>query len=129
MAGFKELVTVDQSVEAHLIKSRLEAAGIYCDLHHEHVSNLVSHPGLMGAGIRIMVMEVDYEAALAFLDPHPDARISCPNCKSTRVENLPPKGGRLLNFLMMLAGMIILTGQKSAYRCEDCQAEFTDYLT
>ncbi len=56
-----------EPVEAHLLRTRLEAAGIEAYLRDENLVGLVwLHPGV-GGGVKVDVADEDYERALEVL--------------------------------------------------------------
>ncbi|HNC23115.1 MAG TPA: DUF2007 domain-containing protein [Opitutaceae bacterium] len=57
-----------EPVEAHLLRTRLEAAGIEAFIRDENLVSLVwLHPGV-GGGVKVDVADEDFERALAVLD-------------------------------------------------------------
>ena len=68
--NFILLQTFDNYVNAHIVKGRLEAAGIHCWLKDENISSLIIHPVLTNAiaGIKLMVAEDQAEKAHAILN-------------------------------------------------------------
>ena len=57
-------------IEAHIVKGRLEAAGINCWLEGEHLSALIVDPILTNAiaGIKLMVAKDDVDRALEIIN-------------------------------------------------------------
>lgn len=65
----KTLTTCYQSPEAHLIKGKLEDAGIHCFLTNEHFTDMMPvFTGMLGSGIKIMVLKEEYEEAKSILE-------------------------------------------------------------
>ncbi len=57
-----------EPVEAHLLRTRLESAGIEAYIRDENLVSLVwLHPGV-GGGVKVDVADEDFERALAVLD-------------------------------------------------------------
>ena len=57
-----------EPVEAHLLRTRLEAAGVEAFIRDENLVSLVwLHPGV-GGGVKVDVADEDFERALAVLD-------------------------------------------------------------
>lgn len=101
------IATFTTPEEAHLLRSRLESAGIPAFLHSEYaVQNSWLSSNLIG-GVRVQISELDLDYAREFLggepaEPLPEAvPLLCPACGSTRTEpNLLP--GRLSMVSMVL---------------------------
>ncbi len=71
--GFKHLVNIasfPNSVEAHIVKGRLESAGIEAHLANEVLSSLYSPVVLVDGGIQLKVKDADVEAARQLLAGH-----------------------------------------------------------
>ena len=87
------LATFTTPEEAHLLRSRLESAGIPSFLHSEYaVQNMWLHSNLLG-GVRVQIAKSDLEATHAFLnaelvDPttDPDSTEAGPNSGSEALE-------------------------------------------
>ena len=68
--SFKHLVAIasfPNSVEAHIVKGRLESAGIEVHLVNEVLSSLYSPVVLVDGGIQLKVKDADVEAARKLL--------------------------------------------------------------
>lgn len=118
------LTTCASSIQAHLIKSRLEAEGIPCFLINEHFSDLMPHLyQMLGSGVRVTVLKSDLERARTFLPPQAGA-LTCPECGSENVvlKIRKHKWGAILIFLAIAMPFGNLLNQ---YRCKECQTEFT----
>jgi hypothetical protein len=69
--GFVILQLFDNYIDAHIVKGRLEDAGIHCWLKDENLSALIVDPILTNAvsgGIKLMVPEEELERATAILN-------------------------------------------------------------
>jgi hypothetical protein len=66
------IATFNKAEQAHLLRCRLEAAGIRAFLVDENVTQMES--GFFTGGVRVQVAEEDVEAARSLLAPSPDAR-------------------------------------------------------
>ncbi len=119
------LKTSSESIEAHLIKTKLESEGIPVVLLNEHYTNLLpNHFQLMGSGIQIKVLESDAERAMAALDHYFPSKkeATCPNCGSSKLEmNFGGKKWkkRLLAFIAIIIfiPMNILGGNLICMKC------------
>ena len=71
--NFVILEIFNNYVDAHIVKGRLEAAGIHCWLKDEFLSALIVDPLLTNAiaGIKLMVAEDWLEQAIEILKEHP----------------------------------------------------------
>ena len=64
------LITIkafDESMQAHLVKSKLESEGIDCWLIDEQVSNLYGHASFAFGGTKLQVRKSDIEKAQEIL--------------------------------------------------------------
>lgn len=79
---FVVLDVFDNYIAAHIVKGRLEAAGIDCWLKDEFLSALIVDPVLTNAiaGIKLMVPEDQFEKAEQILKepPEPSAEDTMP---------------------------------------------------
>jgi hypothetical protein len=119
------LTTSDSSINANLIKSKLESEGVECYLHNENFSNMMPHfHNLLGSGIRIMVLDEDLQKAKRILNLN-ENQLRCPNCNSLDITNISTKTWKrvwliLMSFLMALPfGNIV-----NDYYCNNCGEEF-----
>lgn len=63
------LTTCYQSAQAYIIKGKLENAGIQCFITNEHFTDMMPvFQGMLGSGIKIKVLQEDYEAAKQILE-------------------------------------------------------------
>ncbi len=62
------LTTIDDSISANLLKSKLESEDIPCVLINEHITDTLTHlKYTAGFGVRVMVFEDQVEEARQFL--------------------------------------------------------------
>ncbi len=57
---------------AHIARSYLEASGMRCFIFNEHVDGLGWNYGTALSGIRLMIIEEDYEEGLRLLREYPE---------------------------------------------------------
>ena len=123
------IATFTTPEEAHLLRSRLESAGIPAFLQGEYaVQNSWLYSNLMG-GVRVQISELDLDYAREFLgadtaEPLPEAvLLMCPACGSTRTEpNLLP--GRL-SMVSMVLFHLPLPFLRHRWKCAACGHRFT----
>ncbi|MBX2967508.1 MAG: DUF2007 domain-containing protein [Cyclobacteriaceae bacterium] len=117
----------ENSVEANLAKTKLDAFGIPCFLTEENLASLypIHNPRF---SVRLHIFERDYEQVYDILSetvPIPDDELNrCPRCRSARVELEYTRklGARLATILSTL--FLALFPLKKVYRCQDCHHEF-----
>ena len=130
---FKIVAVFEYSTEAQIIKGKLESEGIevfMTDNFTIDTDPLISHA--IG-GVKLKVLAKQEEKAISILkeinrysiDDSGDA-ISCPNCKSDKVE-LSSTIKDVKSLISFVFGFII--GMlpfyiKRKYRCSDCKTEF-----
>jgi Putative prokaryotic signal transducing protein len=122
------LATFTTPEEAHLLRSRLESAGIPAFLHSEYaVQNLWIHSNLLG-GVRVQIAESDLEAAREFLsaDPLPlpleAVEVPCPACGSMRTA--PDPGPRRRSLFLLVLLNLPWPFSRRRWKCEDCGHPF-----
>lgn len=124
------LITVkifDNTIDAHLLKSKFESEGIVCYLINEHsvTTNNKSHSG--GCGIQLKIHDFDFKRAEKIyleLNPSEDNRIaSCAKCGSTETTTISPKKSGfkffVSTFLTLLLAIFTLSSKKKLY-CNNC---------
>jgi hypothetical protein len=123
-----KLTTCDNVIEAHSIKNILENENIECFLTNEIITTLIpAYNGLLGAGIQIMIDEVDIEIALELIsEPVKEKPVSCPNCKSLNISYGFAKrsGLKILGVVILLLITLPFGFIKKKYYCKDCKSEF-----
>ena len=120
----KTIATFSKPEEAHLFRTRLEAAGIP-DEHLIQMDWLYSNA--IG-GVRVQIADKDVEAAREFLAndsrlPAPDAiDVVCPKCGShdTAPDELP----RRIAFLSFLVFNFPFLFARHRWRCASCRHVF-----
>ncbi|WP_276372984.1 DUF2007 domain-containing protein [Chryseolinea sp. H1M3-3] len=123
----------ETSIEANIIKAKLDAYGIPCFLTEENMANL--YPGassLMNFNVRLHLFARDQARAKHILEENhlvidDDSVLRCPRCKSRKIERDFPKKlsltfGSALNTLFFG----IFFPHKKIFRCLDCEFEFNE---
>ena len=118
----------ENSIDANIVKTKLDAYGIPCFLTEENLANLYPGQHFMMFNIRLHLFAKDGERATQILDEsnlmiHIDT--VCPKCHSHNIERDLPKKialkfSTIINFLLF---GIIFPNQK-VYRCLECECEF-----
>jgi len=121
----------ETSIEANIIKAKLDAYGIPCFLTEENMANL--YPGassLMNFNVRLHLFAHDRENAKHILEEENmeidnESITKCPKCRSRNLERDFPKKfsltfGSALNVLFFG----IFFPHKKVFRCLDCEYEF-----
>jgi len=119
----------ENSIDANIVKTKLDAYGVPCFLTEENVANL--YPGQNSSifNIRLHLFAKDKERAQQILEEGNlvlnDQPTICPKCHSDKIERdlpkkLKPELSSIVNFFLF---GIIFPNQK-VYRCQDCEYEF-----
>jgi len=129
----KTIATFSKPEEAHLFRTRLEAAGIPAYVQDEHFIQMDWLYSNAIGGVRVQIADEDVEAAREFLandSPQraPDALdVVCPNCGSnnTAPDELP----RRISFLSLLLFNFPLLFARHRWRCASCHHVFRSHPT
>lgn len=124
MAPDNSLVTVialGNSVEAHVIKSKLESEEIECFIADEHTIN--ANPLYSNAlgGVKVQVRCADLARAQEILGIHPEVRAApttCPKCGSKHVTFSKWPG--ILNLLAFLSLNAFFPRSRLQWNCKAC---------
>jgi len=121
------------SIEANIVKAKLDAYGIPCFLTEENMANL--YPGastLMNFNVRLHLFALDLEKATQILEENhmeveDGSQIRCPRCKSRKIDRDFPKK-LSLTFASTLNTLFfgVFFPHKKVFRCLDCEFEFDD---
>jgi hypothetical protein len=124
----KTIATFSTPEEAHLFRTRLEAAGIPAFVQDEHVVQMFWLWSNVVGGVRVQIADDDLAEAREFLaadspQPCPEAAdVVCPACGSphTAPDELP----RRISFLCLLLIHFPLLFCRHRWRCSSCRAVF-----
>lgn len=125
---FKKFET---TIEANIVKSKLDTYGIPCFLTEENMTNL--YPGassLMNFNVRLHLFARDVPRALELLeenqlDVEDEYTVKCPRCQSPRVErDFPRKMSTTFASALNVMFFGVFFPEKKIYRCLECDAEF-----
>lgn len=120
----------ENTIEANLVKTKLDAYGIPCFLTEENLSNLYPGQSFLFFNVRLHLFASDVEQANQImaennLSVHEEVVHRCPKCQSENIKTHHPKSNsrRLSAIVVTLLTMVFLPLTK-IYRCENCLHEF-----
>ena len=123
----------DSSIEANIVKAKLDAYGVPCFLTEENMANL--YPGtstLMNFNVRLHLFSRDLENAKHILEEtHLEIDDSllpkCPRCASKRLErDFPKKFSLTFAAALNILFFGVFFPHKKISRCLDCEWEFSE---
>ncbi len=121
----------DNAIDAHIVKSKLDAYDIPCFLTEENMTNL--YPGassLMNLSVRLHLFREDAEQAREILSEanlkvQDDTILQCPACHSNSIErDFPRKLTSTFASSLRFLFFGIFSPEKKIYRCTNCECEF-----
>ena len=126
--------TFNDSVSAHLVKTRLENEGIECYIFDEHINNIMPIYGQAVGGIRIKIKEEDVPKAKALIEewelrPHLDQAnetLTCAACGSNEIYGGFKSFKTSLGWLTLAISFLFMIYpfySKTVYRCKRCGEE------
>ena len=116
------LQTFNNSIDANIVKSKLDAFGIPCFLTEEHMTSLINP--IISGGIKLHIFEGDRQQVLdllagEYMQIHEEDDFTrCPFCNSKRIITI--SGNRLEPALFV---KLLLQLSKKHF-CLECQTEF-----
>jgi len=123
--GWVNITTLDNTINAHILRSKLENSGIPCFLNNEHVTNLMPYYyNILGSGVQVMVPsdKVDKAKTIAHIN---QSSISCPNCGSFNLSNKIEKvTNKIKLFIIVLFFVAPIGNLLNNYKCHACGEEF-----
>jgi hypothetical protein len=129
----KTIATFSKPEEAHLFRTRLEAAGIPAYVQDEHLIQMDWLYSNAVGGVRVQIADEDLDAAREFLandspQTAPDAvDVVCPKCGSH--DTAPGELRRRISFLsLFLLGFPLLFARRH-WRCASCHKVFRSRVT
>ena len=133
-----KLVTLEvfeKSIDAHLLKTKLESEGIPCFLFDENIVSMNLLYNNMVGGIKLKVGEESYEEALKIMEAFNTSptilengeQLTCPKCQSTHIDThaksfKDTKG--VLSILLSFLFFIYPIHYKETNRCNNCGHTF-----
>lgn len=124
---FVHLITFSDTINAHLVRTKLESVGIPCILTNENFTNLMpNYYNIMGSGVQVLVPEDQLENAQEITQIN-DTKLECPNCKSIEVVNDIESKLWLKLFLIgiSLIGFVPFGNMTNKYTCNNCRHKFS----
>ena len=117
----------DNSIEANIVKTKLDAFGVPCFLTEENLTQLTTP--LLSGGIRLHIFARDKEKAVQITEKsyvsktEDDQFRQCPRCRSIRLLGNHSDG---IHSRMTKAITDTILGLSKSYYCLDCGEEFDD---
>ncbi len=121
------LMTCESTIEANIIKGRLESEGIECFITNENFSNLMPNlNNIMGSGAQIIICEQDRERALEILETGTKNKLVCPGCQSSNIKMSLGhyRFKKLTVIALSLLSAIPFNNITISYICNECKTEF-----
>ncbi|BDD07403.1 putative signal transducing protein [Aureibacter tunicatorum] len=125
--SLSELITLDNSISANMLKIKLENEGISCVLHNENFTNMMPlYFNMLGCGVRVMVQTKNIKRARKIALINPD-KLKCPNCGSTKIQNSATlKTNKILFSLIIILLCLPVGNLLTNYFCEICDHRFKE---
>ena len=123
-----ELITIrtfDNSIEAHMVKSKLESENIMCFLFDENIVGL--NPLKINESDIQKATEIIEETEKTALTNDQGEIIKCPNCASEEIISgfKSMKGSKgILSAIISFLFMVFPIYYKTVYKCKNCGNEF-----
>lgn len=125
----------DNTIDAHLFKSKLESEGINCYLFDENTISINPLFNNAVGGIKLKISDTDIKRTqeiISQIEKTPltndnDVIIKCPNCDSQDIYSgfKSMKGLKgVLSIILSFLLMIFPIYHKAVYKCKDCNTEF-----
>lgn len=119
----------DNTIDANIVKTKLDAFGIPCFLTEENLANLYPGQHFAYFRVRLHLFEQDIPMANQVLEEQTlqieDSIHRCPQCQSAKLERDFSK--KLTTHVLSALNILffgIFFSQKKVYRCRECQYEF-----
>ncbi|TSJ39030.1 putative signal transducing protein [Fluviicola chungangensis] len=133
--GLLTFKTFDNSIDAHILKIKLESEGITCFLFDENIVSVNPLYSQLVGGIKLKINEEDLAHArniVLELEQTPyttddEQVISCPKCASANIESghkSMKSVGAILSAIASFLLFIFPIYRKDVYKCLDCGNEF-----
>ncbi len=118
----------ENSIDANIAQTKLDAHGIQCFLTEENIANLFPVQSTKLFGVRLHVFSNDKDQARQILNEQifiDREENSCPRCQSGKIEI---EYSRKLSsrIITLMIGFLLFIGfpMPKVYRCQDCEHEF-----
>lgn len=128
--NFILLQSFSNYIDAHILLGRLEEAGIRCWLKDENLVATIPLWANATGGIKLMVVENQFEEAKALLrefDAAKRASFTCPNCGSGNIEYVS-SNREAANWLSVLLGFLFFSYAMpvKTWHCFQCKTDFKE---
>lgn len=127
-SGLKLLKRFDDSIGAHILKTKLLSEGIESVIFDENIMTLNPLYNVTVGGVRLMVLHSDYKKAVAVMqEGETTSVIQCPMCDSYEVEGPFKTAKTPLSKIGLLLSFITFAYPfhfKTTYKCQNCTYEF-----
>ncbi len=133
--GLITIMTFDNSIDTHLLKSKLESEGITCYIFDENMVSLYPLYNITVGGIKLKINESDYDKANEILELINTSKptdeqgqvIKCPKCESkdlyTGFKSMKGTKG-IISIIISFLFMVFPIYYKTVYKCKSCGNEF-----
>lgn len=129
------LKTFDNSIDAHLMKSKLESEGISCFMFDENVVGLNPLYNMAVGGIKLKVIEADVNKAITIIEEMTNSSlindkgevIKCPKCQSEKIYTgfKSMKGFKgILSLFVSFMLVVFPIYYKTNFKCKSCGTSF-----
>lgn len=133
--GLITFKTFDNSIDAHILKIKLESEGITCFLFDENIVSVNPLYSNLVGGIKLKINEEDLPHAKNIvlelketpLTTEDNEIITCPKCQSTKIESGYQSMRSIGAVLSAIASFLLLIFpiyRKTVYKCLECGNEF-----
>jgi Zn finger protein HypA/HybF involved in hydrogenase expression len=133
--GLITFKTFDNSMDAHILKIKLESEGITCFLFDEHIVSVNPLYSNLVGGIKLKINEEDlahsknivFELEQTPYTTEDEKVITCPKCESTHLQSgykSMRSVGAVLSAIASFLFFIFPYYRKDVYKCLECGNEF-----
>jgi len=133
-----ELVTIrtfDNSIQAHLLKSKLESEGITCYLFDENIVGLNPLYNITIGGIKLKINKFDMDKASMIIQQVDQSTLTndqgeslkCPNCHSVEIYSGFKSIKGIKGILSVIISFLLIVFPiyfKTVKKCKECGYEF-----
>ena len=123
--SLSELATFDNSLTAHMLKTKLEHEGIPCFLNNENFTNMMPlYFNMLGSGVRVMVPTDQLQLAKEIAKIN-NGELTCPNCGSSKIMNSVERTTDKLKLALIAIFLALPIGNLlNDYTCKNCEYQF-----
>ena len=122
--GLVKLITCNSSIDAQIIKSKLESENVKVFLINENFTNLLPmYNNMLGAGIQIMVSNLDFRKSIEILSQMD--HFTCPICggKEFKIGLGKNRTNKVIAAILSLFVAVPLGNIQSERICVNCNNE------